>query len=295
MLKPMSSYGIGNTPLCELPSIGSNRVLLKMESANFLGSIKARTAYGLVRGLTVPKDRIIVESTSGNLGLALSFFCNEEDRPFLCLLDETVIEAKHQYLVSKGVNCEVVPTVKGLDGRTSRMKRAWQLTSCGTHCWVNQYDNEDGVVVHKETTAPEIFEQTNGEVTCIVCAVGSAGTVAGIGEYLNQIGSSVTLIGVEPYGSTIFHTVDKPYITAGAGLRGKPGNLLRHSTVVKRAMAIADNASIAKCALLKLYGANVGLTTGMAYAAAEQYCTCAQNETIVIIAADGGQLYGSYL
>jgi cysteine synthase len=296
MLKPMSDYGIGKTPLLELPQIGSNRIFLKMESKNFLGSVKARSAYGLVRGLSVPIDCIIIESTSGNLGLALNFFCREETRPFLCLLDETVIEAKYRYLESQGVTCEVVPTKAGMDGRTSRMKRAEELTSGGKYYWINQYDNEDGVIIHRETTAPEILEQTGGTVTCVVCAVGSGGTVCGVGEYFNSIGLNITIICVEPYGSTIFHTTDKPYITAGAGLRGRPGNIVRHSKVIGKAMAIHDSISIEKCKMLNvLCKADVGITTGMAYAAAEQYCLQAENETVVVIAADGMEFYNDYL
>jgi len=296
MLKLMSDYGIGNTPLLELPQIGSNRIFLKMESKNFLGSVKARTAYGIVRGLSVPIDCIIVESTSGNLGLALNFFCREKTRSFLCLLDETVIEPKRRHLESQGVVCEVVPTRIGMDGRTSRMKRAEELASGGKHYWVNQYNNEDGVNIHRETTAPEILEQTSGSVTCVVCAVGSGGTVCGIGEYFISIGYNITIIGVEPYGSTIFHTTDTPYIAAGAGLRGQPGNIVRHSGVVGKAMAIHDDISIEKFKMLNfLYKADVGITTGMAYAAAEQYCLQTKSENVVVIAADGMESYNGYL
>jgi cysteine synthase len=130
----------------------------------------------------------------------------------------------------------------------------------------------------------------------VVCAVGSGGTISGIGEYFSSIGSGVTLIGVEPYGSTIFHTIDSPYMTAGAGLRGQPGNIIRHSRVVSKAMAIHDDISIKKCRMLNvLYKADVGITTGMAYAAAEQYCSITENETVVVIAADGMELYNDCL
>jgi cysteine synthase A len=296
MLKPMETYGIGQTPLLELPSVNSNHIFLKMESRNFLGSVKARTAYALVKGLKVPKDRVIVESTSGNLGLALDYFCKEEGHPFLCLLDETVVPAKRDYLKKRGVQCEVVRTEVGLDGRTSRMKRAETLTSAGTHFWVNQYDNEDGVLVHQETTGPEILKQTLGTVTYVFSAVGSGGTISGIGEYFKASGLTVKIIGVEPYGSTIFHTADAPYITAGAGLRGKPGNIARHSEVVDDAVSICDEASKIKFRELNtLHNLDVGLTTGMAYAAAEQFCQKMSGETVVVIAADGMEFYHDYL
>jgi cysteine synthase A len=292
----MSDYGIGNTPLLELPSLNGNRVFLKMESKNYLGSVKARTGYALVNGLDCPFDRVIIESTSGNLGLALDFFCKEVRRPFLCLLDDTVVPAKLRYLKSKGIECEIVKTEEGLDGRSSRMKRAAALTAAGTHFWVNQYDNEDGVNVHKETTAVEIYNQTSGSVSSVFCAVGSGGTISGIGEYFRSIGASVRMVGVEPFGSTIFHSDDAPYITAGAGLRGKPGNILRHSGIVEVTYAIHDKNSIEKCKLLnEIYGVDVGITTGMIYAATEKYCITAQNEIIVLLAADGVELYHEYL
>jgi len=296
MLKPMSYYGIGQTPMLELTPINSNRVFLKMESKNFLGSVKARTAYGLVKGLQVPRERIITESTSGNLGLALNFFCKEDARPFLCLLDETVIAAKLEYLKEQGVDYKIVPTLNGMDGRSSRMRHAEELTRQGSHFWVNQYDNEDGIQVHQQTTGIEIIDQTQGDVTCIFCAVGSGGTIIGIGQCFKSLKINATVFGVEPYGSTIFSVEEEPYLTAGAGLRGQPGNIKRHSEIISLSTSIHDNISVKKCnELYTLYNADVGITTGMAYAAAEQYCHKTTGETIVIIAADGREFYRDYL
>ena len=296
MLRPMYEYGIGRTPLLELQRMNSNRIFLKLESRNYLGSIKARTAYGIVRNLNVPKDHIIVESTSGNLGLALNFFCKEEGRPFLCLLDETVIKQKQRHLEECGVEYEMVPVVNGLDGRTSRIRRAEELMKKEQYYWVNQYDNEEGVFIHKETTGREIFEETDGKVTSVNCAIGSGGTIAGIGEYFKSIGAKVKLVGVEPYGSTIFHTHDAPYITAGAGLRGKPGNIQKHLNVITDCLTVEDEVSVRKFRELNtLYHADVGITTGMAYAAAQQYCRQTENEIVVVVAPDGVEMYYEYM
>jgi cysteine synthase len=292
----MEAYRIGRTPLFELPSINGNRVFLKLETQNFLGSVKARTGYALVNRLKVPKECIIVESTSGNLGLALDYFCKEDGRSFLCLLDESVVPARLNHLKSHGVQYEIVPTKHGLDRRASRMERAEELANTSTHYWVNQYDNEDGVVIHQKTTGPEIYEQTSGTVTRIFCAVGSGGTISGIGEYFKDSGHTVKIIGVEPYGSTIYHTDNTPYIAAGAGFCGKPGNIIRHSRVVDDSVAIPDEESIKKSRELNMIrGLSVGLTTGMAYTAAEQFCKKTSGETIVVIAADGMELYNDYL
>jgi len=296
MLKQMYDYGIGNTPLYELPSINGNNLFIKMESQNFLGSIKSRTGYALVNGLKVPHDCTIVETSSGNLGLALDFFCKEAGRPFFCLLDETIVPIKLEYLLSRGVDCEIVPTEPGLDARQSRMKRANSLVSAGTHFWVNQCDNEDGVMIHQQTTAHEIFEQTSGTVTSVFCAVGSGGTVSGVGEYFKQKGNKVKVIGVEPYGSTIFNSDEGTYISSGAGLRGKPANIERHADVISNSYTIHDSDSLSKYRLLnKKLKISAGLSAGMVYAAAEQYCATVKNETIVLIAADGAEYYREYL
>ena len=88
MLLDMSAYGIGNTPLVELDSVHGNRMLVKLEKKNFLGSIKARSGYWMIRELPAEAvGKTIVESSSGNLGLALGYFCQIEKRDFLCLVD----------------------------------------------------------------------------------------------------------------------------------------------------------------------------------------------------------------
>jgi len=176
------------------------------------------------------------------------------------------------------------------------MKRADALVSAGTHFWVNQCDNEDGVIIHQQTTGPEIYEQTSGTVTSVFCAVGSGGTVSGIGEYFKRNGGEVKVIGVEPYGSTIFHDNEGVYISSGAGLRGKPGNIVRHTNVIKGFYAIHDKDSLNKYRFLhNILDINAGLSAGMIYAAAEQFCAAARNETIVLVAADGADYYREYL
>ena len=292
----MYDYGVGRTPLYELPSINGNKIYIKPESENFLGSIKSRTGYALVNGLKVPHDCTIIETSSGNLGLALDFFCKEAGRPFFCLLDETIVPIKYELLLVRGVDCEIVPTMPGLDARTSRMQRADALVSAGTHFWVNQCDNEDGVRVHQQTTAHEIFQQTSGNVTSIFCSVGSGGTVSGVGEYFKRTNNKVKVFGAEPYGSTIFGTDEGSYISSGAGLRGKPANIIKHADVISGSYTIHDEDSISKYRLLNNeLGINAGLTAGMVYAAAEMYCRTARNEIIVLIAADGAEYYTEYL
>ena len=99
MLLDMSAYGIGNTPLVELDSVHGNRMLVKLEKKNFLGSIKARSGYWMIRELPAEAvGKTIVESSSGNLGLALGYFCQIEKRDFLCLVDQSTEKGKLEKL-----------------------------------------------------------------------------------------------------------------------------------------------------------------------------------------------------
>jgi cysteine synthase len=292
MLKPMDIYKIGQTPICELSYINGNKMLLKLEQFNFLGSVKARTGYAIINALDVHKSIPIIESSSGNLGLSLDFFCNEEGREFICLLDETIPLSKIKLLDRHGVNYVIVPTEKNYDERESRNRYAQKLMDAGTHFWVNQYDNENGVKIHEDTTAPEIIEQTGNEVTCVVIPVGSGGVISGVGKYLKKYNPCIKIIGVEPYGSTIFDDKSDVYLPVGAGYKGKPGNVLRNGHVIDFSYSIKDNVSIEKCKMLKKqYGLDVGITTGMAYAAAEIFCATNRRHIIVILSPDGAESY----
>ena len=293
----MSDYGIGNTPLKELQPINGNHIFIKLEQENYLGSIKARTAYWIIKNL--PKEaenKTVIESTSGNLGLALGFFCKETGRRFLCLVDETIASSKLKRLEVAGIEYEIVEKKARLDFRSSRIKRAEELMANGDYYWVNQYDNPYGIMAHRMTTAPEIWKQTNGKVTHVICPMGSCGTICGISQFMKEQSQKIKICGVEPYGSTIFGKDDAPYINVGVGLVGKPGNLLSSRAIIDMADTIVDAISI-RCAqeLYHKYQLAVGVTSGMAYAEALRIATKERNAFIVIIAPDGRESYSEYL
>lgn len=296
-MRDMAFYKIGNTPLIEIESINGNRIYVKMERENNLGSIKARTAYWMIKEL--PEDangKIIIESTSGNLGIALGYFCKETNREFMCLIDSSIAEAKLQKLGAYGIHYEMVSSYNGFDLRSSRICRAQELMDTGKYYWINQYDNLSGVKAHRVTTGPEIWEQTGHKVTSVVCAMGSGGTICGISQFMKHQSEKIKICGVEPYGSTIFGEIDAPYINVGAGLVGKPGNLLRGGAEIDIHYTIRDDISVFYAEkIYKDYGLRVGVTSGMAYAGALQIAEQVQNETIVFIAPDGRESYGEYL
>ena len=273
MLKDMNEYEIGNTPLREIEPINGNRIFVKLERENALGSIKARTGYGIMEELPeAAQNKIIIESTSGNLGLALGSFCKETGHEFMCLMRD------------------------GMDFRSSRICRAQELMNTGKYYWVNQYDNKACINVHYLTTGPEIWDQLDGTLTDIVCPMGSCGTICGISKFIKEKNSGIQVFGVEPYGSTIFGEIDAPYINVGAGLVGKPGNLIHSQAEVDVHMTMSDKKSIEYAErLYRKYGLAVGITSGMCYAAIDRYAQNISGHTIVFIAPDGRESYGEYL
>lgn len=297
MLKEAKEYGIGNTPVIELPDVNGNRMLLKLEYKNFLSNIKVRPAYWIVRNL--PKeadDCIIIESTSGNLGYTLGYFIRESGRDFLCLVDSSTAKKKLDRLNAAGISYTFVEKEEGYDLRSSRIRKAECMMKYGNYYWTNQYDNPDGIKAHEETTGPEIWEQTEGKVTHCVCAIGSGGTVIGTGKYLKRMSPQIKMVGVEPYGSTIYGTVEAEYINVGAGLVGKPGNILRNPNIVDISYTICDAESIHwTVELNRKYKLNVGVTSGMAYAGALKIAETTTGATIVVVAPDGDECYEEYL
>ena len=297
MLMEMESYGVGNTPLIELEPVNGNRVFVKLDKENKLGSIKSRTAYWIIRELPKEADnKCIIESTSGNLGLALGFMCKETNRRFRCLVDESIAKKKLEKLQQYGIDYEMVQGRQGLDLRSSRIIRAQELMDSGECFWVNQYDNMSGIKAHFMTTGPEIWEQTGHKITCCVAPMGSGGTICGLSRFFKEKSDDILICGVEPYGSTIFGEVDAPYINVGAGLVGKPGNLIRSGAVIDKHETVKDEESVAMAQkLYRDYGLAVGVTSGMAYAMVLKLASEMTRQSFVFIAPDGRESYEEYL
>ncbi len=296
MLRNFQEYGIGNTPIVELPKVNGCRIILKLEMRNFLNSIKARTAYWMIKYLPGDADgRIIVESSSGNLGYALGYFCKESGRRFVCLIDSSIAEKKRERLDAAEIEYFQIEQEEGFDLRSSRIRQAQRMMESGKYYWVDQYDNPFGIMAHEMTTGPEIWRQTEGKITHCICPMGSGGTIIGTGRYLKKMSGKVKVVGVEPFGSTIYGTVNAPYINAGTGLCGKPGNIRRNSGIVDDSYTIMDEESIDLARELRDdFGLYVGISSGMAYAGALRIATRKKGATILVVAPDGGEAYEEY-
>lgn len=300
MMKANTYEMIGNTPL-KTVKYGRSCIAFKLEQYNFLGSIKTRTAYYLVQSIIANKKKEhsgmtkICESTSGNLGIALDYFCKKENMEFLCLTDKSISANKIKKLMLHNVDFELITAPSESEYREARIKRAEELQKQG-YIWTNQYDNDVAILAHYETTGPEIYQQTKGKVTHLVCAMGTGGTIIGIGKYLKEKNADIQVIGVEPYGSTIFSEDEGVYITAGAGMKGTPGNIRKNPKIIDAYDVVNDKVSIVCCnELYNKYQLDVGITSGMAFFVAKKVALEYPNSYVVVVCPDGRSSYEEYL
>lgn len=296
-LRDMREYGIGGTPLhwaCDFCPQG--QLALKLEQFNATGSIKARTAYYLladmIRRGEIESGCRIVESTSGNLGLALAALTAEIGVDVTCLVDPTVVERKVDRLRACGAEVRVVERGGHPDHRSARMAEAERLGRQPGWLWPNQYASEAGMLAHEETTGPEILRELAGRVDVVVAPVGTGGTLVGIARALKAHRPGIRMVAVEPEGSTIFGGRPGCYLSAGAGLHEPSPLLLRHARYVDGFSKVDDETAIQTClAVAEREPCSIGITAGAAVAVAAHIATGNPDQIVVAIVPDAADNY----
>ncbi len=191
---------IGNTPLVRIRKLNPNpnvTLLVKMESHNPAGSVKDRAALGMIRAAlkrgTISLGDKLVEPTSGNTGIALSMIANELGFDLTLIMPENSTSERIQTVEALGA--KVI-----LEGTTSEFcrKLANKMVATGEYKSLNQYDNPDNLNCHYENTGPEIWNDTNQNITHFVSAMGTSGTIMGISKYLKEKNENVKVIGTRP-------------------------------------------------------------------------------------------------
>ncbi len=193
---------IGRTPLVELMHVGARpgvRILCKLEGCNPGGSVKDRPALSMIAGAEERGDltsgKAILEPTSGNTGIAIAMIGAAKGyRVHLCM-PECVSAERSMILQGLGAEVSLTPAKEGIDGAI------WEARSLlerepDTYYMPNQYENPDNIRAHVETTGPEIYEQTSGEVDYFVAGMGTTGTLMGTGRYLRSKKPGVRIVGV---------------------------------------------------------------------------------------------------
>ncbi|MFZ1884127.1 MAG: 2,3-diaminopropionate biosynthesis protein SbnA [Rhodoplanes sp.] len=272
-------------------------VFLKLEGFNVTGSIKVKTAIGLIedlegRGRAKPDETVIIESSSGNLGVALSMVCAVKGYRFICVTDSNATRANIQGMQLYGAEVIVVrerDTAGGfLENRFKTINRL--LNSEPNAIWLNQYENIANKQVHAEQTANEIAREFE-HVDWIFIGAGTTGTLGGVSERLREVYPNIRVVAVEPKGSVTFGGRPGKRNIPGIGTSVRPriADLAKPDKVV----AVEESRTVEAClAFVRDHHLLVGGSTGTVLTAIQDFGSeFAPGETIVAISADLGDKY----
>ena len=193
---------IGNTPLIEATHLISKKgikLFLKLEGNNPGGSVKDRAAFNMIsealkRG-DIKKGGHLVEATSGNTGIALAFIANLFGLNMVLTMPENSTEERVKTMRAYGAEVILTPADEGIEGSRDL---AFKMRDEKGYTLLNQFENDDNWKAHYKTTGPEIWRDTNGEVTHFVSAMGTTGTIMGVSTYLKEQNKSIVIVGAQP-------------------------------------------------------------------------------------------------
>jgi cysteine synthase len=305
---------IGNTPLILLKKaseLTGCRILGKAEFLNPGGSVKDRAALGIIqdaeeKGLLRPGGTI-VEGTAGNTGIGLALVANARGYRTVIVMPETQSQEKKDMLRLCGAELHLAPGVPYADQRnyvhhSRRLAEELAKSDPNGAIWANQFDNVANRDAHYRTTGPEIWDQTDGKVDGFTCAIGSGGTLAGIGMALKERNKDVRIALADPMGSALYNWVvngelksEGTSITEGIGQGRVTANI--EGAPIDEAYRIPDEEALPVVFdLLSEEGLCVGGSTGINVAGAIRMAKAmGPGHTIVTILADGGSRYQSKL
>ncbi len=270
-------------------------VLAKIEGMNFAGSIKFKVAKAIIESLedsgVVSDQSEIIESSSGNLGVALAMICAERGYPFTCVTDPNVTEQNLKTMQAYGAN--IITVEQGKDGGfvENRLRVINQmLTENDNLVWTDQYSNPANIRTHKETTAKSILT-TVPQVDYVFMGVGSSGTLMGCCEYFKEQGAKAKIIAVDPDGSVLFSGKSKRRFIPGIGGSVKPQIFAPLDVYDFVTVDEVDTTKMCR-QVVKERGWLIGGSTGSVLQGLVQYAqNIPKGSTVVIIAADLGSNY----
>ena len=293
---------IGNTPLLELKNLSkanglSAALLAKLEYFNPAGSVKDRIAAAMIdeaeRTGKLRPNSVIIEPTSGNTGIGLASVAAAKGYKIILTMPETMSIERRNML--KAYGAEIVLT-DGPSGMKGAIEKANQLAAELPESFIpGQFENPANPAVHKATTGPEIWRDTDGRVDIFVAGVGTGGTLTGVGEYLKSQNPAVQIVAVEPKSSPVLSGGQAgPHKIQGIGAGFVP-SILNASIYDEIIPVDNDNAFETGRAIARSEGILVGISSGAAAYAALQLALRPENKgkTIVVLFPDGGDRYFS--
>lgn len=298
-----NSLTIGNTPLVRLKHLTSHNVLAKIESRNPAFSVKCRIGANMVwqaekDGLLKPGMEL-VEPTSGNTGIALAFVCAARGYVLTLTMPATMSLERRKVLKALGANLVLTEGPKGMKGAIDRAEEI-VANSNGKAIMLQQFDNPANPAIHEQTTGPEIWNDTDGEVDILVAGVGTGGTITGVSRYLkHSCGKAIQAVAVEPVDSPVItqtmagqEPTPAPHKIQGIGAGFVPKNL--DLSVVDAVEQVSNEDAIEFAKLLaEKEGILAGISCGAALCAALRVAEKPENngKTTVVVLPDSGERY----
>ncbi len=281
---------IGHTPLVELNNLNGNskvRIFGKLEGNNPGGSVKDRPAYYMLKKAEesgrLIRGKTILEPTSGNTGIALAMIGAAKGYKVKLCMPECVSLERRSIIEAFGAEVVLTPANETTDGA---IRKAHQFIAeePGKYYMPNQFENENNVLAHYETTGPEIFYQTKGKIDVFVAGMGTGGTLMGVAKYLKERKPEIKIVGVEP---TVGHKIQ--------GLKNMQESIvpkIYHSEKLDEKIIVEDDPAYEMARLLATKeGIFVGMSSGAAVLGALRIAKKMDSGIIVVILPDRGDRY----
>jgi cysteine synthase A len=289
---------IGNTPLVRLNRLTEGlgaTVVAKLESFNPCGSVKDRIGVSMIEAAEkegrINKDALIVEPTSGNTGIALAFVCAAKGYRLILTMPETMSVERRQLLAVFGAELVLTPGSEGMPGA---IRKAEEIVASNPHAFMpQQFKNPANPMIHRETTAEEIWRDTDGQVDILVSGVGTGGTITGVAEVIKKRKPQFRAIAVEPADSPVLSGGRPgPHKIQGIGAGFIP-EVLRLDLVDEIIKVSNDDAGEAARRLARQEGILAGISSGAATWAALEVARRPENKGALIVAVlpDTGERY----
>lgn len=293
---------IGNTPLIEVSNIEKSQnvqavILAKLEYLNPAGSVKDRIAKAMIEDAEkkgrLKENSVIIEPTSGNTGIGLAAIAASRGYRMILTMPDTMSAERRNILKAYGAEIVLTPGSQGMKGAIDKAK---ELAANTENSFIpGQFENPANPQVHRETTGPELWRDTNGTIDYFVAGVGTGGTITGVGEYLKSQNPNVRVIAVEPADSPVLSKGSAgPHKIQGIGAGFVPKTL--NTTIYDEIITVENEEAFEAGKLMAIQeGILVGISSGAALHAAIQLAKRPENKgkTITVLLPDSGDRYYS--